>query len=123
MTHRKTCKRYNDPGHAHALTFSCFRRQAFLSKDRSRLWFIEAVDRARDKHRFHVWAYVRMPEHVHLLVWPTELGYDISEVLSSIKQSVGKQALVHVRREAPAFLSRMEDRQPNGKRHYRFWQR
>jgi len=32
----KRCRRLNEPGHAHALTFSCFRRQPFLSKDRSR---------------------------------------------------------------------------------------
>jgi hypothetical protein len=72
MPHRKACKRYNTPGHAHALTFSCFRRQAFLSKDQSRQWLIEAIDRARQKLHFHVWAYVIMPEHAHLLVWPTE---------------------------------------------------
>jgi hypothetical protein len=54
MTHRKTCKRYNRPGDAHALTFSCFRRQAFLSKDTSRQWLIEAIDRARATHHFHV---------------------------------------------------------------------
>jgi putative transposase len=123
MRHRKTCKRYNDPGHAHVLTFSCFRRQPFLSKDRSRQWFIEAVDRARLKHRFHVWAYVMMPEHVHLLLWPTAAEYDISNILNSIKQSVAKRALPFVRREAPAFLIRMEDHQPNGETHYRFWQR
>jgi putative transposase len=123
MVLRKTCKRYNDPGHAHALTFSCFRRQPFLSKDGSRRWLIEAIDRARLKHRFHVWVYVIMPEHAHLLIWPTEAKYDISQVLNSIKQSVAKRALLHVRREAPSFLSRMEDRQPNGKAHYRFWQR
>ncbi len=123
MNHLKTCKRYNSPGDAHALTFSCFRRQAFLSKDLSREWLIEAIDRAREKHRFHVWAYVIMPEHAHLLVWPTEVKYDISEILNSIKQSVAKRSLLYVRREAPAFLSRMEDRQPNGKSHYRFWQR
>jgi putative transposase len=123
MIHRKTCKRYNDPGDAHALTFSCFRRQAFLSKDGSRQWLIDAIERARSKHRFHVWAYVVMPEHAHLLVWPTELKYDISDLLNSIKQSVAKRALLHVRREAPGFLVRMEDRQPNGKKHYRFWQR
>jgi putative transposase len=123
MSHRKTCKRYNNPGDAHALTFSCFRRQAFLSKDGSRQWLIEAVDRARRMHRFHVWAYVIMPEHAHLLVWPAELEYDISEILNSIKQSVAKRALLYVRREAPGFLARMEDRQPNGKKHYRFWQR
>jgi len=68
--------------------FSCFRRQPFLSKDRSRMWFVEALNRARETHRFHIWAYVIMPEHAHLLVWPTELVYDISDVLNSIKQSV-----------------------------------
>ena len=123
MEHRKQCKRYNIPGHAHALTFSCFQRQAFLSKDGSRQWLVEAIDRARGKHCFHVWAYVIMPEHAHLLLWPTELEYDISEILNSIKQSVAKRALLHVRCKAPGFLTRMEDRQPNGKVHYRFWQR
>jgi putative transposase len=123
MIHRKTCTRFNDPGHAHALIFSCFQRQAFLSKDRSRKWLIEAIDRARTKHGFHVWAYVIMPEHAHLLIWPRKPEYDISDILNSIRQSVAKRALLNVRREAPAFLQQMADRQPNGKTHYRFWQR
>jgi putative transposase len=123
MPHRKTCQRFNDPGHAHFLTFSCFRRQPFLANDRAGGWLVDAVDRAREKHRFHVWAYVVMPEHVHLLVWPTEAAYDISAILNSIKQSVAKRALAFVPRTAPAFLTRMEDRQPSGETHYRFWQR
>jgi putative transposase len=123
MPHRKTCKRQNTPGDAHALTFSCFRRQAFLSKDRCRQWLIEGIDRARDKLRFHVWAYVVMPEHAHLLVWPTQKEYDVSEILNSIKQSVSKRSLIFIRRHAPDFLPHMEDRQPNGEVHFRFWQR
>jgi putative transposase len=123
MRYRKACKRYSDPGHAHALTFSCFQRQAFLSKDRSRLWFTDALDRAREKHRFHLWAYVIMPEHAHILIWPTGSEYKISDILSSLKQSVAKRALLYVRREAPTFLSHMADKQPNGDLHYRFWQR
>jgi putative transposase len=123
MSHRKTCVRYNDPGHAHALTFSCYRRQAFLSKDGSRRWLIDAINDARDQHRFHVWAYVIMPEHAHLLIWPTEPEYDISRILYSIKKPVTNRAQSFVRRMAPEFLARMEDRQPSGERHYRFWQR
>jgi putative transposase len=121
--YRKNCKRYNDPGHAHALNFSCFRRQPFLSKERSCTWLVDAIDRARTRHEFHVWAYVIMPEHARLLIWPTTAIYDVSDVLSSIKQSVAKKALIHVRRTAPSFLIHMEDRQPNGDTHYRFWQR
>jgi putative transposase len=123
MSHRKSCRRFYDPGHAHCLTVSCFRRQPFLSRDRSRGWLADAIDRAREKHRFHIWAYVVMPEHVHLLVWPTESAYDISEILNSVKRSVVLRALAFVRKESPAFLARMEDRQPSGQTHYRFWQR
>jgi putative transposase len=64
-----------------------------------------------------------MPEHAHLLIWPLAGNYSISEILSSIKQSVAKKAIPFVRRSAPAFLSRMKDCQPNGDLHYRFWQR
>jgi putative transposase len=64
-----------------------------------------------------------MPEHAHLLLWPTQEKYDISDILNSIKQSVAKKALLYVQSKAPSFLPRMLDEQPNGKRHYRFWQR
>jgi putative transposase len=58
-----------------------------------------------------------------LLIWPTASIYDISDILNSIKQSVAKRAVPYVRREVPAFLNRMEDRQRNGRTSYRFWQR
>jgi putative transposase len=96
---------------------------AILAKDRSRQWLIEAIDRARTKHLFHIWAYVIMPEHAHLLLWPTTSSYDVSDWLSSMKQSASKRALIYVRKHTPRFLSRMEDRQPNGTTQYRFWQR
>jgi putative transposase len=119
----KLCKRLNEPGHAHALTFTCFRGQQFLSKNRPRRWLVDAIDRARSDQQFHLWAYVIMPEHVHLLLWPTIERYSISRILSSIKQSVAKRAIFYLRRQAQAKLRLLEDRQPNGKLHYRFWQR
>jgi putative transposase len=64
-----------------------------------------------------------MPEHAHLLVYPTIPNYSVSNILNSIKQSVAKRALIYIRREAPAFLKHMLDSQPNGDVHYRFWQR
>ena len=83
---------------------------------------VDALDRSRSKHNFHLWAYVIMPEHVHLLIWPTGQEYDISDILSSIKQSVAKRAVPFVRSSGAVFLRRMEDRQPSGEVHYRFWQ-
>lgn len=119
----KRCKRFNDVGHAHEFTFSCFRRQLFLSGDLARQWLIDAIESARKKHEFHIWAYVVMPEHVHLLIWPTTARYDVSKILASIKIPVTRRAVSHVRKTSPGFLSRMRDIQPNGEVHYRFWQR
>ncbi len=95
----------------------------FLSKDRSRQWVIDAISKARERHCFHLWAYVVMPEHVHILLWPSLPTYSISQILTTIKQSVSKRSLLYVRQYAPGFLKQMEDRQPNGTLHYRFWQR
>ena len=122
-TLHKTCKRYNDAGHAHSLTFSCFKRQPFLSRDRSRRWALDAIRKALRKHRYHLWAYVIMPEHLHLLVWPTEPEYNVSSFLQSMKTSVARTAVAFVKNNAPSYLPKMLDRQPNGKEHYRFWQR
>jgi len=120
---RKTCRRYDEPGHAHALTFSCFRRQSFLSRDRARRWFIDTLAAARDAHSFSVWAYVVMPDHVHLVIWPQHSGYSISAILADLKQPVTRAALKFVRAHALPFLVRMRDTQPNGQTAHRFWQR
>ena len=120
---KKTSQRYNIAGHAHALTFTCFQRRPFLGKDRCCNWLIEALARAREKHAFDLWAYCFMPDHAHILLWPTTTSYEVSDILNSVKQSVAKRALLFVRREAPGFLKHMEDRQPNGRTCYRFCQR
>jgi len=100
---RKTCKRYNIPGHVHFLTFSCFHRQPFLVKDRSREWVVDAVGRALLKHDFALWAWVIMPEHVHLLVNPRRKIYSISGFLRSLKRLVTDAALEYVRKYVPRF--------------------
>ena len=118
--HRKRCKRYDIEGHAHYLTFSCWRQLPLLSRDRSRLWFVESLRRARAKHGFDLWAYVIMPEHVHLVILPPP-GGRISAILKSIKQPVTQRAIRWVRRNAPHFLNLMRDRQPSGACRHRFW--
>ncbi len=120
---RKTCRRYNDRGNAHALTFSCYQRRPFLARDRSRLWFLEALGTASRKHHFAVWAYVLMPEHVHLVLFPCEDHYSISTILGDIKQPVTRAVLKYVRQHAPPFLANMADVGANGQTTHHFWQR
>jgi putative transposase len=120
---RKTCIRYNDPGHAHYLTFSCFQQRPFLSRDRTRRWMIEAIALTREKHQLDLWAWVIMPEHVHLLICPRQPVYDISAIPSTLKQSVSKRAVLFVKNEAPQFARWMSGPRPDGGQSLRFWQR
>jgi putative transposase len=120
--HRKTCTRYGIEDDAHHLTFSCFHQLPLLAKDRSRDWMLQALQLGRERQPNHLWAYVIMPEHVHLVLLPKK-GVRISSILTTIKQSLSKRALLWIRSNAPEFLAKLEDVQPNGDRSYRFWQR
>jgi putative transposase len=123
MPHRKRCKRINRRGHFRYLTFSCFKRQPFLTRDRARQWLVESIIDARRRHGFHLLAWVFMPEHAHILILPQKPPFGTSPILASIKLPV----VIHVRnflvKNAPWFLAQMLDQQPNGKRAFRFWQR
>ena len=117
--HRKTRKVYNTPGEPHELTYSCFRRRKFLSKDRTREYFIQAVRNARTTYGFHLWAYVIMPEHVHMIIFPPDEKYDVSTIQKSIKQSVARKAINYLWRENPEGLKRLETGQK--KSPHSFW--
>src|SRR3954454_24786902 len=106
-SYRKLRKSINETGHAHELTFSCYKRLPLLSKDRTREWFIEALRRARSRWKFDLWAYVIMPEHSHVLLLPREDDYDISMIVKAIKQSVARKALDFLRINSPDWLTRL----------------
>lgn len=127
--HRKRVKHY-DNGEPHFLTFSCYRRLPLLSKDRTRQWFVDAVDEARRKHGFHLWAWVIMPEHVHLLIWPPAAQLDpdprstkgkTSGILADIKRPVGRKAIEYLEQHSPAYLDHLTVRNRN-RTYRRFWQ-
>ena len=111
--HRKTRKVFNNPGEAHELTYSCYRRRKFLAKDRTREYFVHAVEKARDIHGFHLWAYVIMPEHVHMIIFPPHEKYDVGSIQKSIKQSVSRRAINYLWRENRAGLKLLETGQKN----------
>jgi putative transposase len=118
---RKTIQHFNDPGHAHFLTFSCHGRMPLLTKDRTRKWLIEAVGRSSEKHDFAVLAYVIMPEHAHLLILPRKQDYDIAGILKTIKQSVAKKAKQFLELNDREWLERLTVRKGDRKV-FRFWQ-
>jgi len=66
VTKRRHRRSIKESGHAHELTFSCFRRDPFLSKDRAREWLAASIRTACVNLDFSLWAFDFMPDHVHL---------------------------------------------------------
>ena len=118
LRHRKN---YNDPGDAHALTFTCFRRYQFLLADRTRIWLKEAIDEAREALEFALWAYVIMPEHAHLVVYPKRPVYDIADIRGAIKEPVGRKAMNFLEANAREWIPRLTRRRGE-KTERLFWQ-
>jgi len=119
--YRKRRRIYNEPGHAHYLTFSCAHRWPLLSKDCSRQWFIEAIEAALLRHEYDLYAYVIMPEHAHLLVKPRFDHYDLSDFLYDVKRPVSCKAKAHlIETGNSVWLERLTVRRGSGKA-FRFW--
>ena len=118
--YRKKCRRYNIPGHAHELTFSCYRRQPLLKNPTYCDYLAQAITLAKGKHNFDLWAYVFMPEHIHLVIYPKVRDYSISSILQTIKQSVSRKAIRHLKQQNPVGLKELAAGQRA--QQYHFWQ-
>jgi putative transposase len=112
-------KRYYGRGDLHFLTFSCYRRLPLLRTVRARNFFVQTLEKIRQRYRFRLVGYVVMPDHVHLLIGEPEKGTP-SAVLKALKQRVSRDLRGKKRRTSPhqlqlAFMKNYGDLP-------RFWQ-
>ncbi|MBS1714156.1 MAG: transposase [Armatimonadetes bacterium] len=110
---------FNTPGEAHGLTFSTYRRTKVFTEPRFCGLFLDVLDRERKNLKFEVWAYVPMPDHAHVLIWPTERDYDVSEILRAVKQPVSARILSLLRFESDPRLPRLWN---EASQKHRLWQ-
>ena len=100
IPHRKRVRHYNQPGDIHELTFSCFHQKPLLAEDRWKVLLSQSIDAATQKQGFDLLAFVYMPEHVHLLVYPTVPEPRLDLLLKAIKRPFSfrvKEALATAR--------------------------
>lgn len=97
-------KVFNTPGHVHALTFSCYRRLPLLKSERTCRWLAESIEAVRKNHDVAVFAYVFMPEHVHLAIQPRQATYDMAAIRKAIKHPVSRRALAWLTEHGLEFL-------------------
>jgi putative transposase len=88
-------KRFDEPGHAHFWTISCYQRLAFFWHDAMKQIVIDGLRHMRSKYNVCLIAYVVMPEHVHVVLYPHDKGGDkptpISRLLHCFKKHVGER--------------------------------
>ncbi len=120
--HRKKVKHFHEPGHFHELTFSCYRRMPILMNEDWRARLSRHVDSAVERTSFELVAFVFMPEHVHLLVYPTVPEPEIGRLLAFVKQPFSKEIKQILVESKSELLERLTVRERPGKVCFRYWQ-
>ncbi|MGD0547791.1 MAG: transposase [Terracidiphilus sp.] len=84
-------ERFQTGGGFHFLTFSCHDRLPYLASASVRDLFERTLEQMRRRYVFHVFGYVVMPEHVHLLLSEPKRGM-LDRAIQALKTSVSKQS-------------------------------
>ncbi len=121
-THRKTVKRFHEPGDLHEITFSCYRRMPLLSNDERRHALAESLDNATLAQKCRLVAYVFMPEHVHILVQPISEAFRIDLFLKAIKALFSSRIKKQLECIGSPLLEQLTVRERPGVFCFRFWQ-
>jgi REP element-mobilizing transposase RayT len=80
-------ERRQQTGNSHFITFSCAGRNPYLSSTEAKATLQRVIEKTRKAYRFHLYGYVIMPEHVHLLLSEPELK-PLNVTLAVIKREV-----------------------------------
>ncbi len=120
--HRKRIKHYDEPGHCHELTFSCYRRMPLLTNDLWREMLSHSIDRAVQRHGYQLFAFVYMPEHVHLLVLPISNSGGIDKLLKALKRPFSFRVKKILQDQRSPLLKKLTIQQRPGVKTFRFWQ-
>ncbi len=120
-TYRKLVRHFDAPGQAHELTFSCYQRLPLLDDDHRRTLLSRSIDAAIVRHGFELVAFVYMPEHIHLTVWPLGNG-TVSALLFAIKSPFSHRIKRELETAKSPMLEPLTIRERPGKSSFRFWQ-
>jgi putative transposase len=83
-------KRFQKAEALHFITFSCFHRLPLLNAPGARETVEAILEQTRARHQARVYAYVLMPEHIHLLINepPSIL---VAQFLKAVKQITSRK--------------------------------
>ena len=122
MFHRKQVKHYHEPGQFHGFTFSCYDRLPLLTEEHRLIELARCLDVANREYQMDLVAFVFMPEHLHLLVYPRDIKPEFGLYLARIKQPFSKQMKLKLIENCSPLLARLTVLERPEKECFRFWQ-
>ena len=111
-------KRWEQPGDARFLTFSCYRNLPLFRNDAIKDCFVSYLGIACDSPDVQLLAWVVMPEHVHLLLLPHVERLTVRQFAQNLKRIVACRVLHRWRELDAPVLAKLVDH--GGQQH--FWQ-
>ena len=120
--------RYYGGNHLHYLTTSTYRRARVFSSERFSRHFVATLGNLRQELGFRIIGYVLMPEHVHLLVWPSDSA-NPSQIMQKLEGRTARFILKTLRENCEHAWCKKMLRQfalpasVHDEAHYRVWQR
>ncbi|QVL31401.1 transposase [Telmatocola sphagniphila] len=122
IAHRKTFERRHQPGDFHELTFSIYRRFPVLEGDYRLKQLARCIDAATEELRLQLVAFVFMPDHIHLLVFPLEKEPDLVGFQARFKRRFSRFVKENLIETGSPLLEKMIVRERPGKHCFRLWQ-
>lgn len=116
QAYRKRMRRRENPIDDRFITFSAYRRLPLLESAAVAAMLVEWLGAARRDHGLSLFAWVIMPEHVHVLC--RAAGSPWSAVAEAMKTQVSRRALTMWRQTDAPILQRLV----TGRGRARFWQ-
>ncbi len=98
-------------GHAHFVTFSCYKRRRILDDDRAKGIVFHFLSDGLQKHEGSCIGFVIMPDHVHAL-----LSLDENGMLSGFMQQWKRRSSIQLKKflndHIPEYVAKIDPREP-----------
>ncbi len=102
---------YDCQGHAHFVTFSCYKRRRFLDDNRAKGIVIHFLAEELKKSNGSCIGYVIMPDHVHALLYFKEPAM-ISRFIQQWKRKSSHQMKKFLEEHLPAYVAEIDLKEP-----------
>jgi len=102
---------YDREGHAHFVTFSCFRRRRLLDHDRAKKIVLGVLNSQLAMQSGRCVGFVIMPDHVHAIVWFPEPD-QLSHFMKQWKQRSSVRIKPFLRQALPGYVATIDPSEP-----------